>query len=168
MYCFTFLFGTALWFSFFALCTVFLKSVFTSELFWSLWHVFLLFNLADLKSRYDEEKSLREAADQRLDKIMEQLQCSCLHNTNSWPLSAGGEAPKEDRCLLLWKWHRTATFCSYLFPFKALVTASSSAPYKFSRLHLRFWSHSQPVTLHHHPLKAAVVSTPRLAESPAS
>lgn len=31
-------------------------------------------NLTDLKSRYDEEKSLREAADQRLGKLTEQLQ----------------------------------------------------------------------------------------------
>lgn len=28
----------------------------------------------DIKSRYDEEKSLREAADQRLSKLTEQLQ----------------------------------------------------------------------------------------------
>lgn len=31
-------------------------------------------NMTDLKSRYDEEKSLREAADQRLGKLTEQLQ----------------------------------------------------------------------------------------------
>lgn len=31
-------------------------------------------NPTDLKSRYDEEKSLREAADQRLAKLNEQLQ----------------------------------------------------------------------------------------------
>lgn len=31
-------------------------------------------NLTDIKSRYDEEKSLREAADQRLSKLTEQLQ----------------------------------------------------------------------------------------------
>lgn len=29
---------------------------------------------SDIKSRYDEEKSLREAADQRLSKLTEQLQ----------------------------------------------------------------------------------------------
>lgn len=33
-----------------------------------------MLNLTDLKSRYDEEKSLREAADQRLGKLTEQLQ----------------------------------------------------------------------------------------------
>lgn len=33
-----------------------------------------LLNPTDLKSRYDEEKSLREAADQRLAKLTEQLQ----------------------------------------------------------------------------------------------
>ncbi len=77
--------------------------------------------------------------------LTESLLHSCLHNTNSWPLSAWGEMPKEDRCLLLWKWHRTATFSSYLFPFKALVAASSSATYKFRWLHLHSWSRSQPV-----------------------
>lgn len=43
-------------------------------------YIFFLFpffpslNPTDLKSRYDEEKSLREAADQRLAKLNEQLQ----------------------------------------------------------------------------------------------
>lgn len=76
--------------------------------------------------------------------LTESLLASCLHNTNSWPLSAWGEKPKEDRCLLLWKWHRTATFYSYLFPFKALVAVRSWATYKFSRLLLHSWSCSQP------------------------
>lgn len=31
-------------------------------------------SLTDIKSRYDEEKSLREAADQRMGKLTEQLQ----------------------------------------------------------------------------------------------
>lgn len=38
------------------------------------WDIFELLNPTDLKSRYDEEKSLREAADQRLSKLTEQLQ----------------------------------------------------------------------------------------------
>lgn len=33
-----------------------------------------VFFMTDLKSRYDEEKSLKEAADQRLAKLTEQLQ----------------------------------------------------------------------------------------------
>lgn len=33
-----------------------------------------LLNVTDLKSRYDEEKSLREAGDQRSAKLTEQLQ----------------------------------------------------------------------------------------------
>lgn len=37
-------------------------------------YLMILLNLTDLKSRYDEEKSLREAADQRLAKLTEQLQ----------------------------------------------------------------------------------------------
>lgn len=37
-------------------------------------HLFDLLNPTDLKSRYDEEKSLREATDQRLAKMTEQLQ----------------------------------------------------------------------------------------------
>lgn len=76
--------------------------------------------------------------------LTESLLPSCSHNTNSWTLSAWEEMPKEDICLLLWKWHRTATFSSYLFPFKALVAVSSSATYKFSLLHLHSWSCSQP------------------------
>lgn len=40
----------------------------------------LFLDLTDLKSRYDEEKSLREAADQRLTKMTEQLQTEKQEN----------------------------------------------------------------------------------------
>lgn len=77
--------------------------------------------------------------------LTESLLRSCFNNTNSWPLSACGKMPKEDRCLLLWKWHRTATFSSYLSPFKALLAARSFPAYKSPRLHLHSWSCSQAV-----------------------
>lgn len=41
------------------------------------------------------------------------LLTSHLHNTNPRPLSAWGEVPKQNRCLLLRKRHRTVTFSSY-------------------------------------------------------
>lgn len=44
-------------------------------MFWMLLNgCFDLLNFTDLKSRYDEEKSLKEAADQRLAKLTEQLE----------------------------------------------------------------------------------------------
>lgn len=42
--------------------------------------LFLIVFMTDLKSRYDEERSLREAAEQRLAKMTEQLQSEQQEN----------------------------------------------------------------------------------------